>query len=872
MSGSFQIVGNQLQFLSSTVPAGNPIVNITVTATNATNSPQTYPVTLTITPASTSANFSIKNGQIFNPSGVQVVPKGVNVFDGVQNQAASANGATPLTTLFPGINWVRLNSGPSSGNGTPGAVYPAPSSYLSFVQYCTGYTRNTNGTWTNAGTIASPIMVVIEDHDNNLMQGPFTGAALTTQTNWYAALATYYLGNPYVGFGTQNEMNSSDGTYSQAAIGAMTASHVAIYNAIRATGNQGIIQIMAGVGGSNPSTVGAGSGYNVSAYSTMTNIVWEIHCYYTLGDTDAGKNYSTALGYITGAATAPGDGGGGGTGVVGAQTITSANGVVPVVIGECGSDSGNTNGTDAAALVSALGTITNQFGGVGFTPWNFFLGSGQAWNLTTDGLTTLTGWGSAIAGLIKAPSTGLNVPGAPQALAVGTITNSTVALTWSQPTTGGVASNYTAQYKLASSSSYTTISPAIAATVTVTGTNGSIKDAAGNVWAINTGAQVTFNTNILAFTSNVTVLAYVNGQMWQSNTAGYWYLFVVSGSTVTDSGTQYTVSPVVAPTITVTGLAASSVYNFRVYASNASGAGAFSSVVNATTTGGSTTISPPSQAVAAGYVNQVMLTDFLSASEVNNGTSGTVAAPWYVNGTGLNYTIANSVLTLNNSISAFNADIGTSFTAGAALSAPGATAQPNVNGRTFTYGYFEAKLLFNPSNVSGQGWPAWWSQSYQSNVLNQNTLNTTEIDFMEAFTGGSGWNSVSCGFLNWFGSNSGLLGSYFGALGAPGLQGPPSAATIAASGIDPNNWNIFGCLITPTYVEMYWNSYANRQAGIADTLVMHFSTVNPTGGEVNNNGTVVQQVVDGVQNGSRNLLLGGASSSPFQVDYVAVWQ
>lgn len=49
-----------------------------------------------------------------------------------------------------------------------------------------------------------------------------------------------------------------------------------------------------------------------------------------------------------------------------------------------------------------------------------------------------------------------------------------------------------------------------------------ITDARGNTWAINAAGQVAVNGVIDHTTGNVVELAYVNGKIWQENTAGLW--------------------------------------------------------------------------------------------------------------------------------------------------------------------------------------------------------------------------------------------------------------------------------------------------------------------------------------------------------------
>jgi hypothetical protein len=349
--------------------------------------------------------FYVSGGLIKTPAGATFVAKGINIGDDGMPYACASAGCLPLLTYFPGCNHIRCNTGPYNGlNGTAGALYYPPSYYLAGVQNATGYTRNSStGAWTS--TSSTHVVVEFEDHDANMLQGPFTGAALNVQTTWYAEMAAYYNGNPYVWFGTQNEMNSADGTYSPSACYAMTASHQAIYAAIRGAGNNTIIQIMAGLGGSTPSTVGHGNGWNEAAYLSMTGIVWEIHCYYSVGDTTTA--YTTAAGYVNGGTSGPTERGGpAGWGIAGAQSIQSADGVVPVIIGEWGSDSGNTSTTEAAALVSAVAAV--QASGVGSDAWWWYGGyNGMPWSLVNDGgpftaypAITLTTWGSEVAAII----------------------------------------------------------------------------------------------------------------------------------------------------------------------------------------------------------------------------------------------------------------------------------------------------------------------------------------------------------------------------------------------------------------------------------------------------------------------------------------
>ncbi len=66
-------------------------------------------------------------------------------------------------------------------------------------------------------------------------------------------------------------------------------------------------------------------------------------------------------------------------------------------------------------------------------------------------------------------------------------------------------------------------SPPSANDTVVMGTSGSITDASGNKWTINTAGQVAVNGAADTMTANAKELAYVNGTIWQENTSNLWW-------------------------------------------------------------------------------------------------------------------------------------------------------------------------------------------------------------------------------------------------------------------------------------------------------------------------------------------------------------
>jgi hypothetical protein len=254
--------------------------------------------------------FSVANGQILTPNGTPFVAKGVDVDVSVP--------PSQVLALFPGLNFVRL----------PTANWPSAADLQAEV---TGFT--------NAG-----VVVEIEDHPWPEV-APYTGSDLDGETSWYASLASAFMGNPYVWFGSMNEPQTSYG----AGEAAISTQEAAIYGAIRGTGSNTII-MMELMGGGNPGTVGAGFGMTPSTYASMTSIVWDFHFYGW--DSGYGTDQATVNAALAGSASA-------GDGIAAAQTITSADGIVPVLIGEYGdsTDGQNVdpNWTQVLAAVQASG-------------------------------------------------------------------------------------------------------------------------------------------------------------------------------------------------------------------------------------------------------------------------------------------------------------------------------------------------------------------------------------------------------------------------------------------------------------------------------------------------------------------------------------
>lgn len=363
----------------------------TATATPAAQGPTTTAATPVppadlpaTTPAGLAANFSCGaatpnadpahggfaaiDGQILAPDGTPFIARGINIREDQLNAAVSSG---QLESDFPGLNMVRLYfEGSFSDN-------------LSSIQGSI-----------NALT-AKGIVVEIEDH-TGISKPPYTGSQLAAEQAWYSTIASANKTNPYVWFGTFNEPgNGTD-------LPGIAAQEIATYNTIRAAGNNNPVMMEEPSGG-NPGLVGAsGHGYDgsgpmtPSAYASMENIIWDLHYYGWVSKYSIDQ--ATVDAALQGSA-------GSASGIAGAQTIQSAGGTVPVIIGEFGnSTTGDAIDTNGDQVIKA---VTNS--GKGFLAW--------AWDpdptgdRLTNGSGALTGYGQTIASAIKAvgPSPTCNI-------------------------------------------------------------------------------------------------------------------------------------------------------------------------------------------------------------------------------------------------------------------------------------------------------------------------------------------------------------------------------------------------------------------------------------------------------------------------------
>jgi hypothetical protein len=260
--------------------------------------------------------FRVAHGHIIDPDGVPFIARGFNLYDSQMYEAADS-----LAQLFPGLNFIRINI----------HSYDNPKSYQLFVDRMT----------------AKGIVVEFEYHPNSGgAQGTiYTGDQLAAETSWYASMAATYKNNPYVWFGTFNEPPTTGGSLSQW--------QRTTYDAIRGAGNKNPILMQ--VSGSRPKNLNAA--LVPSTYGNMTNVIWDVHIYGYQSD------YSTDPIAVEANANAM---------FAAAQRIKSADGTMPILVGEYGpSTDGTTDDPNGTQVVAAVvnGGRSNRYGSAAWA-WN----------------------------------------------------------------------------------------------------------------------------------------------------------------------------------------------------------------------------------------------------------------------------------------------------------------------------------------------------------------------------------------------------------------------------------------------------------------------------------------------------------------------
>jgi hypothetical protein len=240
--------------------------------------------------------------------------------------------------------------------------------------------------------------------------------------------------------------------------------------------------------------------------------------------------------------------------------------------------------------------------------------------------------------------------------------------------------------------------------------------------------------------------------------------------------------------------------------------------------------SSPPQAAAAGF-NKLVFDDEFDSDQVSPNGNGSYK--WYRTNffsssatlTQYDYLVANGMLMLLSDESGYSEGL--------------ATADAANTSQVYQHGYFEARILMNPSGYITYGWPAFWSSSIER-ALGQVPVNGTfgELDFAECIPSGylCTYNTT---VHQWQKESSGDVSLAQNANSVPAI---PSNTNLS-------DWHVYGCLWTPTQIQWYFDN----------TLV----TTTPIGP-----GTPFTALAQD----HMYVVLGTGQYWPMFVDYVHIWQ
>lgn len=180
----------------------------------------------------------------------------------------------------------------------------------------------------------------------------------------------------------------------------------------------------------------------------------------------------------------------------------------------------------------------------------------------------------------------------------------------------------------------------------------------------------------------------------------------------------------------------------------------------------------------------------------------------------------------------------------------------SVKGRTgsaFRFGYFEAKIRFDPSlGERSSGWPSFWSIALEHALGDPNHWN--ELDFFEAYTGGHRkYDGAFYGTLHDWAEDSKVH-----------FQNVNNRIEVA--GIDWNQWHIIGCLWQPGSVTWYLDGNALLTQRYSPTSLPEPLIITGTSSEVPL-GTF--SILDKQEN---IVILGSGKNWPLFVDWVRIYQ
>ena len=227
--------------------------------------------------------FTTNNqGQILQPNGQVWQGRGIAVGASELDTLLTNSQAQPLTTLFPDINYVRLDINLSNYNcGAYDFTLNLPTSMVG-----NGQTLNNPLSYYVTELTKLNIVVIIDQHAFPQANSNYTatcsvqsGTQLTAEETWYQTWVQAFSNNAYVWYQTPNEpfWSANNGN------APVTTEQLGIYNTIRQTNNSIVVLELIGGGDTgylgSPCQVSNSCLSPTSSYSNMTSVVWDLHVY-----------------------------------------------------------------------------------------------------------------------------------------------------------------------------------------------------------------------------------------------------------------------------------------------------------------------------------------------------------------------------------------------------------------------------------------------------------------------------------------------------------------------------------------------------------------------------------------------------------------
>lgn len=256
----------------------------------------------------------------------------------------------------------------------------------------------------------------------------------------------------------------------------------------------------------------------------------------------------------------------------------------------------------------------------------------------------------------------------------------------------------------------------------------------------------------------------------------------------------------------------------------------------------------PPDVTAAGYTSLVMEDDFLSTASIDMPGTGAAGYKWYRrlpwSGTPTPTSaiqVANSVLTFTQTFENWNQGL---------YSVDAYSGQ----GSSWQYGYFEARMRFNPANATASnGFPAFWMLG-RDHVTDVDNVRWGELDIFEAYHDGA---------VTYNGAFYGTIHDWLGGTPSNTDRGSYGNHISPALGANFTVWHDYAALWTPGRVRWYFDGVkVLDQAFSVGAAPVPNTAGHPAG---------IFSIFDTKPSGLA-LVIGTGVGYPLDIDRVRVWQ